>query len=57
MKSTANRTRPKVMNAGMVGLTECCNRGVLDSGAIMIVPLRLFKRSRIDSAFNLDRQP
>jgi len=41
----------------MVGLTECCNRGVLDSGAIMIVPLQLFKRSKIDSAFNLDRQP
>jgi len=30
----------------MVGLTECCNRGVLDGGAIMVVPLQVFKRSK-----------
>jgi hypothetical protein len=41
----------------MVGLTECCNRGVLDGGAIMVVPLQLFKRSKSISAFDLDRQP
>jgi hypothetical protein len=27
-KSTANKTRPKVMNAGMVGLAGCCECGV-----------------------------
>src|SRR5258707_1852301 len=28
MKSTANRTRPRVINAGMVGLIECCGWGI-----------------------------
>src|SRR5664280_1456623 len=29
MNSTANKIRPKVINAGMVALTGCCNAGSL----------------------------
>jgi hypothetical protein len=43
MKSTANRTRPKVMNAGIFGLIECFQGGVAKSWWIMEVPPRLFK--------------
>src|SRR5215470_17796448 len=59
MKRTANRTRPKVMNAGMVVLaraletkipgTRILGTGIIDPGCsgIMRVPGPLFKRSNL----------
>src|SRR5712691_11628577 len=43
MKSTANRTRPKVMNAGMVGLILWAGSRAA-GGRIMGFPPALFKR-------------
>src|SRR6516225_3754715 len=45
MKSTANRTRPKIIKAGIVGLTEGFWGGVALCARIMEVPPPLFKRS------------
>jgi hypothetical protein len=58
MNSTANKIRPKVINAGMVGLTDDANAGSLFGGTIMGVPSAVFKRSnRSRAAVGRNRNP
>src|ERR1700761_3260957 len=38
MKSTANRTRPKIMNAGIAGLTESVRGAFVAGGVWMVRP-------------------
>src|SRR5688572_4678628 len=49
MKSTANRIRPKVTNAGMIGLVECCK--YRSRAGERLWPLSaVFSNAQIDSA-------
>jgi hypothetical protein len=53
MKSTANRTRPKMMSAGIVGLVEAeGERFVALADLIMKVSIALFKRSIVRHCSN-----